>query len=197
MKRLIIGCMALTCAATSSWARNLPVYQSTGTIEIMMGNEKQSHHTTVNTVPDQPEREVHTATWRVLKPMMLGGQNITPDDVFVVTSSRPTVEPGSKQPELRMEFSLEPETLKLKEKPKFSVRFFPAGDRSGNLYVLTEGSMELDSVTHVDEETLTIAGRVTGTMLFQESERAAPAADRGMTFTASFSLDRVHGKKLQ
>lgn len=197
MKRLIVGCMALTWAATAGWALELPVYQSTGTVEIMMGNEKQSHHTTANTVPNQPGREVHTATWRVLKPMMLGGQNIAPDDVFVVTSSRPTVEPGSKQPELRMEFSLDPQTLKLKDKPKFSVRFFPAGDRNENFYVLTDGSMELDSVTRIDEGTFAMAGRITGTMLLQESEKAQPAADKAMPFEASFSLNRVFGKKLQ
>lgn len=195
MKRLIIGCAFLAFVTTAVWAQKFPVYQSTGTIEMTMGNEKHSHHTTFNTVPNQPGREVHTATWRVLKPMMLGGQNITPDDVFVVTSSRPTVEPVSKQPELRMEFSLDPKTLELKDKPSFSVRFSPGGDRYKNFYMLTDGSMDLDSVKQVDEETLTIAGRVTGTMLFQESDKAEPAADKAMPFTAKFKLDTVRGKK--
>ncbi|MBV2145115.1 hypothetical protein KUG47_16645, partial [Falsochrobactrum sp. TDYN1] len=128
MKRTAAALMIAAYFAVPAFSQELPVYAETGTIDITFGDERITHYTTWNTVPNDPDRQVHTASWLIMKPQLMGGVNISPDDVFVLITSRDSLSPKPGQSSLRVEISLNPETLELKSKPAASIRFHPNGD---------------------------------------------------------------------
>ena len=76
-----------------------------------------THCTACKTFPGDPIREVITASWLTLNPMLLGGVNVSPDDDFVTLTTRDTVSPEFGRPGMRVESSLDSETLDLKPDP--------------------------------------------------------------------------------
>lgn len=173
-------------------AQGVPSYEKTGTIEITFGDEQMTHYTTWNTVPNDAGRQVHTASWLILKPQLMGGVNISPDDVFVVVTSRDSIEPYPGQASMRVEISLNPETLELKAWPQPSIRFYP-GDNDG-FYAMTDGTFEIESVTMIDGDSFAVSANVQGVMTGQTSETVAHNPEDAIEFSARFDLQRVSNR---
>lgn len=161
-------------AATSrSGSDKFPVYTETGTINVVNGTAREKYFTTFNTVPGQPGREIHTASW-----ITMTGTGL-PNDIFVSLSARPAVEPDTELPELKIEFSLEPESLQVKEGVPVKVAFTPGGESRHD--ELSNAVLTLDQATRVDEDTLALAGRVAGEM-------------KGKPFSATFAIDKARNR---
>lgn len=178
--------------ATPALAQGLPVYEETGVIEITFGDERMTHYTTWNTVPDDPDRQVHMASWVILEPRLMGGVNISPDDVFVVITSRDSIEPNPGQASMRVEISLDPQTLQLKTKPAPTIRFHPNG-RDG-FYAMTDGTFEIENVTKIDNDNFAITASAHGVMTSQTSETIAHNPEDAVDFSARFDLQRVSNR---
>lgn len=178
--------------ATPALAQGLPVYEETGVIEITFGEKRMTHYTTWNTVPGDPDRQVHTASWLILEPRLMGGVNITPDDVFVVIATRDSIEPNTGQASMRVEISLDPQTLQLKTKPAPTIRFHPE-DGEG-FYAMTDGTFEIESVTRIDADNFAITASAHGVMTGQTSETIAHNPEDAVEFSARFDLQRVSNR---
>lgn len=139
--------------------QEVPMYEATGSVEFALDGETHQFFTTWNTVPGEPGRQIHTGSWTVLKPMMMGGVNLSPDDVFVVVSARPTVNPIAGQPELRIEFSLDPGTLEHRSSVPVAVRY-----ESGSAEPLVWESATVLSLQaeSVDDETIKLRAELVG-----------------------------------
>ena len=148
-----------------------------------------THYTTSNTVPNDPERRVNTASWLVLKPQMMGGVNISPDDVFVVITSRNSIEPSSGQTSMRVEISLDPDTLDLKTRPAPSIRFYPEDDN--RFYAMTDGKFAVESVNRINSDSFAITATASGVMTGQTSEMIAHNPDDMLEFSAYFDLQEI------
>lgn len=178
--------------AMPALAQEMPVYEETGTIEISFGNEGMTYYTTSNTVSADPGRQVHTASWLILEPRLMGGVNISPDDVFVVIQARDSIEPRAGQATIRVEVSLDPDTLQLKKKPAPSIRFFPKGE--DDFYAMTDGTFEIDSVTRIDANNFSIVASARGVMTGQTGEPVVHNPDDPVDFSARFELQRVSNR---
>lgn len=189
MRKSTLALALATCLAMPGWSQDFPVYGETGTIAITFGGKDVIHYTTKNSVPGQPQQEVHTASWIVLEPRLMGGVNIIPDDVFVVITSRGTIEPDPGQATLRVEASLEPETLDLKSRPAPSIHFYPDGD--DRFYALTDGTFEVESVTRLDAHSFAIIANAYGVMTGQTNRDVVHNPDDAVEFSARFDLRSV------
>lgn len=165
MRKCAIALVLAASVTAPGFSQEFPLYEETGTIAITIGDEQMLHYTTWNTVPGEPGREVHTASWIVLEPRLLGGVNISPDNVFVAITSRETIAPEAWQTTLKVEFSLDPETLEMRTKPAPTISFHPAG--SDTFYALTDGVLEIESLTQIDPDSFSIIGRASGMMTGQ------------------------------
>jgi hypothetical protein len=197
MRKPMLAAGAAIFLVAPTWAQNLPVYERTGTIEITLGSERMTHYTTSNTVPGQSGREVHTASWIVLEPRLLGGVNISPDDVFIIVRSRDSIEPETGQASLMLEFSLHHDTFELKTKPAPNIRFYPAGGGSDEYYALTDGSVVIESASSIDNGGLAIAGSVQGVVTLQTGESLIHNDDSVLEFSAQFSLENVASREIR
>src|SRR5690606_21645457 len=129
MKKLLTACTAALLSVTGpAGAQEFPQYESSGTIELAIDGKRATYHSTSNTVPGQPGRLVHTADWRKLPSMMLGGINIAPKGIMVSVSARPTIEPDPSAPQLKITFSLDESDYSLLEDTPFEV-----------IYIIKEG----------------------------------------------------------
>lgn len=156
---------------------HIPAYQRTGTIELVQVGGRQTFYTTFNTVPGQAGREIHTASWTRMADIGLPG----PDDIFMSLSARPTVEPEPGQPELKIEFSLDPETLQARQGTPVKLSLHPQGLMGGEALEAANAALLLDNATRVDERTLALSGRVTGDM-------------QGRPFSATFAIDTARNR---
>ena len=189
MKRTAAALMVAAYFAVPAFSQELPVYAETGTIDITFGDERITHYTTWNTVPNDPDRQVHTASWLIMKPQLMGGVNISPDDVFVLITSRDSLIPKPGQSSLRVEISLNPETLELKSKPAASIRFHPNDD--DRFYALTEGAFKIESVTRIDANSFAIIANAQGVMTRQGSDIIAHNPEDAVKFSARFDLQKI------
>ena len=193
MKTITLALAFATCLTAPGWSQDFPVYVETGSVAITFGSEDMIHYTTGNSVPGQPGWEVHTASWIVLEPRLLGGMNITPDDVFVSITTRGSIEPDPGQATLRVEASLDPETLDLKTKPAPSIRFQP--EDGNGFYAMTDGVFEIESVTRNDADSFALIANVRGVMTGQTSETVVHNPDDAVEFSARFDLRRVVNRR--
>lgn len=191
MTRFLLSLATTIVLAVPALSQGLPVYEQTGAIEIAFGNGRMTHYTTRNTVPDQPGRQIHSASWITLEPRLIGGVNIMPDDIFVTVRSRGSVEPEPGQASLLLEFSLDPDTLELRTETPHNIRFYPPGGSSDGYYALTEGSLRLERTARTDGNGLAILGIARGVMTFQTSETIVHAAAGAVEFSARFDLANV------
>jgi len=155
--------VALVLSNSGAWAQKLPAYESTGTVDLVIDGKESTYHTTSNTVPNEPGRLVHTARWKTFPPMMMGGVNMAPPGVFVSLTSRPTIQPGSELPSLKITFSLDPEKFTLLESAPTEVIYVVQEGPMAGEYKQASGSILIDSVTP-EADTLKIAGRASGTL---------------------------------
>lgn len=189
MRKCAIALVLAASVTAPGFSQEFPLYEETGTIAITIGDEQMLHYTTWNTVPGEPGREVHTASWIVLEPRLLGGVNISPDNVFVAITSRETIAPEAWQTTLKVEFSLDPETLEMRTKPAPTISFHPAG--SDTFYALTDGVLEIESLTQIDPDSFSIIGRASGMMTGQSGWEVVHNPDDPIEFSAEFDLKRV------
>lgn len=189
MKKTAAALMIIIYFAAPAFAQEQPIYAETGTIEITFGDERITHYTTWNSVPNDPDREVHTASWLIMKPQLMGGVNISPDDVFVLITSRDNPAPSLGQSSLRVELSLDPKTLELKSKPAASIRFHPKGNKS--FYALTEGAFKIESVKRIDAKSFAIVGNAEGIMTGQASDTITHNPEDAVKFNARFDLQKI------
>lgn len=191
MKNVTFGLVMASCIAGAAMAQSVPAYQETGVIMMTLGAEEVTHYTTWNTVPGNATRKMHTASWLILKPMLMGGVNISPDDVFVTVTTRDTVPPSYGQPELRVEFSLDPATLDLKADPAVNLRYYPAGSDTDVYYALTNGRFQVESVTRLEDDTLAIIATAEGQMSAQQSDDISHNPNDILPLSARFDLQQV------
>ncbi|WP_417423486.1 hypothetical protein [Hoeflea sp.] len=191
MKNLTFGLIVASSIASTAMAQGGPAYQETGVITMTLGAQEVTHYTTWNTVPGDATRQVHTASWLILKPMVMGGVNISPDDVFVTMTTRDTVSPKFGQPEMRVEFSLDPVTLELKADPAATLSYHPADSDSDVYYALTNGSFQVESVTRLADDTLAIIATAKGEMSGQQSSDISHNPNDIMPLNARFELKQV------
>ena len=191
MRKTTFALAITTCLAAPGWSQDFPVYEETGTIAITFGGEDMVQYTTGNSVPGQPGREVHTASWIVLEPRLMGGVNIMPDDVFVTITSRGSIEPDPGKATLTVEASLDPETLDLKTRPAPSILFHPDDDDDDRFYAMTDGVFEIESVTRIDADSFAIIANAHGVMTGQTNRDVVHNPDDAVEFRARFDLRRV------
>jgi|GEM_PF-2630859 len=191
MKNLTFGFVVASCIAGAAMAQDVPAYQETGVITMALGAKEVTHYTTWNTVPGDATRQVHTASWLILKPMLMGGVNISPDDVFVTVATRDTVTPEFGRPEMRVEFSLDPVTLDLKTEPAATLTYYPGGSDTDAYYALTNGSFQVESVTRLEGDILAIMATAEGEMSGQQSHDISHNANDILPLSARFELQKV------
>ncbi len=191
MKNLTFGLVVASCFAGTAMAQGVPAYQETGAVTMTLGAKEVTHYTTSNTVPGDATRQVHTASWLILKPMLMGGVNISPDDVFVTLTTRDTVSPEFGQPEMRVEFSLDPVTLDLKTDPAATLTYHPADMDTDVYYALTKGSFQIESVTRLEADTLAIIATAEGEMSGQRSYDISHNPNDILPLSARFELQQV------
>lgn len=179
--------VAICLTAGGAWAQNMPVYESTGTVELVIDGDRSTHHTTFNTVPNQPGRRVDTARWRLSAPMMMGGINIAPPGVLVTLSSRPAIEPHSSLPELKITFSLDENDHALLKSPPFQVSYIVKEGPLAGEYQHASGALQILSVTSAGDDVLKITGRAAGTLDATKKDRQGSGA--GLGYAADFSVD--------
>ena len=160
-------------------------------VTMTTGAEEVTHYTTWNTFPGDATRQVHTASWMILKPMLMGGVNMSPDDVFVTVTTRDTVSPKFGQPEMRVEFSLDPVTLDLKTDPAANLQYYPDGSSTDVYYALTNGSFNVESVTRLEDDTLAIIATAEGEMSGQQSYDVSHNPSDILPLSARFELQQV------
>lgn len=191
MRKHILVLAITACAVTPGWAQEIPVYEETGTVNITLGDKQITHYTTWNTVPGDSERQVHTASWVILKPMLMGGVNMIPDDVFVTITSRDTVKPKSEQTSMRVEFSLDPVTLDLKPDSEPTILYYPYSREADGYYAMTNGSFDIEKVTKIDANSFAISGSAQGEMTAQKNATIAHNPEDVLPFKAQFELQKV------
>ena len=150
-----------------------------------------THYTTWNTVPGDLDRQVHTASWVILKPMLMGGVNMIPDDVFVTINSRNTVKPTADQAEMKVEFSLDPVTLDLKPDSEPTILYYPPNSKANEYYAMTNGSFDVEKVTKIDANSFAISGSAQGEMTGQKSHTVVHNPKDVLPFKAQFELQKV------
>lgn len=175
------------CLVSGAWAQDMPVYESTGTVELVVDGKRATFYTTANTVPNQPERRVHTARWKVFAPMMLGGINMAPPGVSVSLTSRPAVEPDSSLPELKITFSLDENDHTLLESAAFEVIYTVKEGPLAGEYQHASGALQIQSATPVGEDVIKITGRAAGTLA--AAGKGKKKSESGLDYEADFSVD--------
>ncbi len=189
MKTTAAALLTAACLAAPALSQEMPEYVQTGTIDITFGDEQTTHYTTSNTVPGEPGRQVHGASWLILEPKLLGGVNISPDDVFVLITSRDSLSSVAGPSSLQVEASLHPETLALKSKPAATIRFQPDGE--SRYYALTEGTFNIESAARIDANNLSLVATAEGVMTGQNSHTITHNPDDAVKFSARLKLEKV------
>lgn len=191
MRKISMTAVAMTVGLTSgAWAQSMPVYESTGTLELLIEGKPATYHTTSNTVPNQPERRVNTAWWKVFEPMMLGGVNLAPPGVFVSLVSRPTVEPDVSSPELKITFSLDESDYTLLESAPVEVLYTVREGPLTGEYEYASGVLQIQSATPVGEKIMKITGMAAGTLKVRG--KGKKGSERVLNYEADFSVDAYH-----
>ena len=192
MKRMTLAFGLALGLSAPAWSNNIPVYEETGTVTITLGTEKMTHYTSWNNVPGSPGKEVHTASWLILKPMMMGGLNMAPDDVFVTITTRDSIAPASgQQAEMRVEVSLDPITLGLMPDRTPSIQYYPSGSSADKYYALTNGTFQIESATRIDANTFTLIATAKGEMTGQNGYEPVHNPEDVLEFNARFELQSV------
>ena len=192
MKRMTLAFGLALGFTAPAWSNTIPVYEETGKVAITLGAEKMTHYTSWNNVPGSPGKEVHTASWLILKPMMMGGLNMATDDVFVTITTRDSIAPASgQQAEMKVEVSLDPITLGLMPDRTPSIQYYPSGSSADKYYALTNGTFEIESATRIDPNTFTLIATAKGEMTGQNGYEPVHNPEDVLELNARFELQSV------
>ena len=191
MKNLNLGFIIASCIAGSALANNIPAYEETGVITMTLGPTQMTHYTTWNTVPGDADRQIHTASWIIQKPIMLGGIKLSTDDALVTITARDSILPDHGQPTLRVEFALDPITFALNTEVDVNLLYYPTDSDLDGYYALTNGQFKIEIVTRIDENTLSIIATAEGEMSAQTGYDVAHNPNDVLPLNARFDLKRV------
>lgn len=188
-KQWIVGAALAGLLSSGAWAQKLPVYESTGTINLVADGKKSTYHTTSGTVPTQEGVVIHTARWKIFPPMMMGPTNMAPPGVTVSLSSRPTVQPDPQAPELKITFSLDENNYALLDTVPIEVIYTVKSGASDEKYEHTSGTIDIESVTPVGPDVLEIKGRAAGTLSTHKKNKKV--AGKTLNYETDFAV-RAH-----
>ncbi|MFW8566845.1 hypothetical protein [Orrella sp. 11846] len=181
-KRLVVCLAALLSVTGAAAARELPQYESTGTIELAIDGKQATYHSTSNTVPGQPGRLVHTANWRTFAPMILSGINMAPEGIMLSITAQPTVKPVSSAPQLRISFSLDENDRSLLDDTPFEVVYTINDGRQTDEYQHASGTLEIESATF-EGDVLHVVGAAKGTLANTKND-----SDSTLNYEAKFNV---------
>jgi hypothetical protein len=138
--------------------------------------------------------EQHTATWMITEPFEMAGMILLPSQMFASLDASAKDIGGTG--EFRIEFALDQETLTLDTEMDIDIRYYPESWGVSEFYALTEGTMLLERVEVVDEQTLAMYGTISGVLSFQPGYSVEHNPDDMLPIEASFSIERVVGSQL-
>jgi hypothetical protein len=131
---------------------------------------------------------IHTATYMILEPIVMGGQVLfAAPDMFVTIDAYAHDDPD-RTDHLELRFGLDLETLLLSDETDIVVRYSPAGSSTVDSYLLTLGGIVVDGVARVDDETLSLQGSISG-VLSRQLDPANEAHDPSDTISIEGRFD--------
>lgn len=210
MNRLICVTLILLLATFTSMVFAQPGWQQTGTIDAVINGRQHTFLTSSSKVPEDVAEgvtdenvrafleqlagtEQHTATWMITEPFEMSGIVFAPAQMFASLDANalPSGTGG-----FRIEFALDQETLTLDTEMDIEVRYYPESWSVDEFYALTEGTMLLERVEVVDDQTLAMYGTITGVLSFQPGYRVEHNPADTLSIEASFSIEQVVGSQL-
>jgi hypothetical protein len=131
---------------------------------------------------------VHTATYMILEPIVMGGVVLfAAPDMFVTIGGYAYDDP-ERPDHLELRFGLDLETLLLSDETDIVVRYSPAASNMADSYLLTLGGIVVHTVTQVDDETLSLQGSISG-VLSRQLDPANEAHDPSDTISIEGRFD--------
>lgn len=211
MRKLLCITLALLLTGLGSTVLAQPGWQQTGTIDALIDGRQFTFVTSSSKVPedvadgveDENVRAIlekvagttqHTATWMITEPFEMGGIVFAPSQMFASLDA--SAEPLGGIGEFRIEFALDQETLTLDTEMDIDIRFYPESWSVDEFYALTEGTMLLERVEVVDEQTLIMSGTISGVLSFQPGYSVEHNPADTLLIEASFSIEQVVGSQL-
>lgn len=207
MPNLLTVALAALLSLTTSAAFAQPDRARTGTVDATVGGEPMTLHTFVAHVPedvaegieDDEARAIaeraagtdqHTATWMVTDPVMAGDTEIAPSMMFLMVDARAEGDPETGGARLDVEFAIDPATLQRLPGPEVAIEYHPAPYEPEESYATTEGTVTLDEVEQVDEDTLAVRGTIGGVLEYQGS---SDVEQETIEVEGTFRIDQAVG----
>lgn len=190
-----------------SAAAQHPTFE-TGAIDAVIGGTAYHAYTYATEVPadvadgeeDERVRAIleavagttqHSATFKHMDEVTLGGMVLTPATIYVALSTRTHHPDGTSIGSFMVQFALDPETLELVEDEAVEFKFYPRGSSYDDYYAFTDGVFELHPIQVVDEATMAISGTFSGTLSHQSDYDVVHNPDDAVTVEASFTVSQV------
>ncbi len=133
----------------------------------------------------------HSATFNLMDAVMMGTVELLPPTIFVTILTRTENAEDREHGRIDIDFSLDPETLTLKGADDIAVDWHPGEPDLKERYTLTDGSLVLDSITVVDENTLAITGSISGQLSWQTDYSPEHNPDDVLDVDLTFSIEQV------
>lgn len=164
--------LGLAAAAFSfaTTANKLPVYSSTGLIELQLGKEKIVFESKSNTIPNQPGRMVHSANWRIMPPYMVAGMNLAPEGVLVHIVANNQQTKQARYPSLHFSFSIDEKTLELIESRQPTITLERSEGDSKTQYESQNQQVQIEQARFDDQQVLHISGSFSGELVLSETQ---------------------------
>jgi hypothetical protein len=131
---------------------------------------------------------VHTATYMILEPVVLGGRVLFSSPDMFVTIGGYAYDDPERPDHLELRFGLDLETLLLSVETDIVVRYSPAGSSMSDDYLLTLGGLVVHGVVQVDDETISLQGSISG-VLSRQLDPANEAHDPSDTIAIDGYFD--------
>ncbi len=134
---------------------------------------------------------VHSASFMHREAMMLGGMVLVEETIYVTLSTRTDHPEGNSFDSLLVEFSLAPETLELGEEVDIKVTYYPSGSSYDDYYALTDGSLLIESLEVLDDQTMAISGTISGLLSHQSDYDIMHNPADTLEIEARFEISQV------
>ncbi len=180
----------------------------TGSIEALVDGQSYSAYTYATAVPDnvadgvtdEQQRAIlervagttqHSATFMHQDAMVMASIVLAPETIYVTLSTRTDHPEGDSVGSFLVKFSLDPETLELREEADVEVTFYPPGSSYDNYYALTDGVLQLTSLEVLDSQTMAISGVISGLLSLQSGYAIEHNPDDVLSIEATFNIEQV------
>lgn len=134
---------------------------------------------------------VHSASFMYQDPIMLGGMMLVDETIYVTFSTRTGHPDGDSIDSLTIKFSLVPGTLELGDEVDIEVTYYPSGSSYDDYYALTDGSLVIESLEVLDEQTMAISGTVSGLLSHQSDYDIMHNPADTLQIEARFDISQV------